>query len=134
MYLFKTKRFFGVELKTLDPKQLQKHNPKLYELVSPYMIEKYGFKMFNKEVGYWRKANQIHYWFVSNVQDDEDDCGYYEVSKEQLTRLLEECQKVKEDPKSARIHLPTSHGFFFGGKEYDEIGRASCRERVSSPV
>ena len=23
---------------------------------------------------YWRKANQIHGWFVKNVQDDEDDC------------------------------------------------------------
>ena len=24
--------------------------------------------------GYWRKANQIHRWFVQNVQGDEDTC------------------------------------------------------------
>ena len=25
-----------------------------------------------EEVGYWRKANQIHRWFVENVQKGED--------------------------------------------------------------
>ncbi len=36
------------------------------------------------EVGYWRKANQIHNWFVKNVQGGVDDCGYYGVTKEKL--------------------------------------------------
>lgn len=27
-----------------------------------------------KEIGYWRKANHIHKWFVDCVQDGEDDC------------------------------------------------------------
>ena len=26
-------------------------------------------------VGYWRKANAIHNWFVENVQKYDDDCG-----------------------------------------------------------
>ena len=28
----------------------------------------------------WRKANQIHSWFVENVQSGKDDCGMYYVS------------------------------------------------------
>lgn len=46
------------------------------------------------DIGYWRKANQIHNWFVTNVQDGEDDCGEYEVSKEQLEELLDICREV----------------------------------------
>lgn len=47
-----------------------------------------------EEVGYWRKANAIHKWFVENVQDGEDDCGQYEVCKEQLEELLDVCKEV----------------------------------------
>ena len=45
-------------------------------------------------VGYWRKANAIHNWFVQNVQDGKDDCGSYYVSREQLKELQAECYKV----------------------------------------
>ena len=49
------------------------------------------------DVGYWRKANQIHEWFVRNVQDGEDDCCYHnEVTKEILEELLDTCKKVYE--------------------------------------
>ena len=49
----------------------------------------------HQEVGYWRKANHIHAWFVKNVQEGEDDCGMYPVSREQLALLLETCKAVK---------------------------------------
>lgn len=39
------------------------------------------------EVAYWRKANQIHNWFVSNVQNGEDDCDEYAVTRDQLLEL-----------------------------------------------
>jgi len=42
-----------------------------------------------EQVGYWRKSNAIHAWFVENVQEGKDDCGEYYVSREQLTALLE---------------------------------------------
>lgn len=47
-----------------------------------------------EEVGYLRKANQIHAWMVDNVQDGEDDCGYYEVSREKVEELHEVCAKI----------------------------------------
>lgn len=49
----------------------------------------------NEEIGYWRKANQIHNWFVKNVQNGIDDCEYHsEVTKELLKELLATCQVV----------------------------------------
>lgn len=51
-------------------------------------------KQIIEEVGYWRKANAIHNWFVENVQDGEDDCKEYYVSKEQLEELLGLVNKV----------------------------------------
>ena len=74
----------------------------------------------NEEVGYWRKANHIHNWFVENVQDGKDDCGSYWVNKEDLEKLLSLCKQIIEDPSKAEELLPTRSGFFFGGTEYDE--------------
>lgn len=73
------------------------------------------------EAGYWRKANQIHNWFVENVQDGEDDCGQYWVSRDQLQELLDLCLKVQANPEMAEDLLPTASGFFFGCTEYDEM-------------
>lgn len=47
-----------------------------------------------EEVGYWRKANQIHRWFVEEVQGGEDDCRDYYVSREQLLKLRDLCKRV----------------------------------------
>ena len=57
--------------------------------------QKYGRDRIIEEVGYWRKANQIHNWFIENVQDGEDDCRYHnECTKEILEELLDTCEKV----------------------------------------
>jgi hypothetical protein len=56
-------------------------------------------KPLHEEVGYWRKANAIHAWFVDNVQNEVDDCGYYEVSKECLERLLDICTTINDMSK-----------------------------------
>lgn len=54
-------------------------------------------KNASQEVGYWRKANAIHNWFVENVQNGEDDCWSYAVTKEQIEELLELCKEVKKN-------------------------------------
>ena len=77
-------------------------------------------KYIIEEAGYWRKQNQIHRWFVENIQNGTDDCGEYYVSKDALTSLLELCEKVKADNTLADELLPGVSGFFFGGTEYDE--------------
>ena len=73
-----------------------------------------------EEVMYWRKANQIHKWFVDNIQNGVDDCGNYAVSLEKLQELVDLCKQVLENPEKASELLPTQSGFFFGGIEYDE--------------
>lgn len=73
-----------------------------------------------EEIGYWRKANQIHKWFVDNVQKGVDNCGEYFTPISSLEKLLELCEKVKADNTLAETLLPTASGFFFGGEEYDE--------------
>lgn len=56
---------------------------------------KHGYYRIIDNVGYWRKANHIHNWFVANVQDNEDDCDYHnEVTKENLEELLQICNTV----------------------------------------
>lgn len=74
----------------------------------------------NFQVAYWRKANQIHKWFVDNVQDGEDNCREYSVDREQLQKLLDTCHKVKADASLADEYLPPSEGFFFGSNAIDE--------------
>jgi hypothetical protein len=46
------------------------------------------------EVGYWRKANAIHKWFVDNVQSGKDDCKGYYVSTKDLEKLKSVCEKI----------------------------------------
>jgi hypothetical protein len=83
-----------------------------------------------ERVGQWRKANQIHSWFVKNVQNGEDDCGEYHVSKKQLEQLLSECKEVKKKPEMSKKVLPTTSGFFFGSTDYDEW----YREDINSTI
>ena len=65
-----------------------------------------------EEVGYWRKANHIHQWFVNNVQHGEDDCGEYYVSLDDIKSLAKLCLAVKEDNSLAEDLLPVQSGFF----------------------
>ena len=73
-----------------------------------------------EEVGYWRKANHIHKWFVENVQNGMDDCGTYQVSRSKLGDLLDICEEVMKDNSKANELLPTTSGCFFGSTEYGE--------------
>ena len=73
-----------------------------------------------EHVGYWRKANAVHKWFVDNVQNGTDDCGRYYVSQENLKDLLELVNKVLNDKSLAGEALPSESGFFFGSTDLDE--------------
>ena len=66
-----------------------------------------------QEVGYWRKANAVHGWFVRECADGVDECQEIPVSKIKLLELQAHClialMKRKEEevtndesPKSSR--------------------------------
>jgi hypothetical protein len=82
------------------------------------------------EVGYWRKANAIHNWFVWNVQNGEDDCKPYFVGREELETLKGLCQQVLNDNSLAEDLLPPTSGFFFGNTEVDEYYLDSLMKTV----
>ena len=67
---------------------------------------------------YWRKSNQIHKWFVDNVQQGKDDCDEYFVYPHQLIELRDLC-KIALETKDADL-LPPQGGFFFGSTDVDE--------------
>ena len=73
------------------------------------------------EVGYWRKANAIHRWFVENIQKGTDDGKPYYVDRLQLHSLHDLCVRVLKFKHLADELLPTSTGFFFGSDEHDEV-------------
>lgn len=93
----------------------------------------------SEEVGYWRKANAIHNWFVQNVQKGADDCGEYYVSGDNLKALKAACEHdltlleslkkeydqeypeyyIFKDVNLENLQIQPISGFFFGGTEID---------------
>lgn len=146
MFIFKIKRYKDCTLKDvdaveslLDLQRYKKEHPECKHTLKEwsgndmpskdvidfyskqYKEHEYGFYYCHEEVAYWRKANEIHAWFVEKIQDGNDDCGYYrEVTATDLQALKKRCEAVIENPDFAEDLLPTRSGFFFGGTEYDE--------------
>ena len=91
------------------------------EVVKPFMSE-WEPKEVSFRVGYWRKSNQIHDWFVKTVQDDIDDCKEYYVERDKLTELYQVVCEVLESRNTevAAEKLSPAAGFFFGSTEIDE--------------
>ena len=83
-----------------------------------------------EQIGYWRKANFIHNWFVNNVQQGKDDFNEYPVSKVQLTELYKLCQGVLDGSIDKQNLLLTRGGYNFGSKEYDNTYEDQCKKTI----
>ena len=75
-----------------------------------------------EEVGYWRKANHIHAWFVDNCQDGEDNCQESYVDLEKMKELLQICISIRDN-------CPLVTGKVENGYSYGEDG-----EKISNMV
>ena len=101
-------------------------NPLFNEIISRLeledVIDKSGFAGLTIDVpmGYWRKSNMIHHWFVNNLAEGVDECQPITVRREDLEQLKEVCINVIAVPEMAEELLPTGSGFFFGSTDYDE--------------
>ena len=107
----------------------EKHNVNV-EGKSAKEIKPERITHIEEEIGYWRKANQIHNWFVQNVQNGQDNCSSYYVDPSKLEDLVNLCKQVIEDNSKAEELLPSQGGFFFGGTEYDEWYFDQLKETV----
>lgn len=62
-----------------------------------YKADKKGQYDWREDMmGYWRKANHIHKWFVDNVQNGVDDCKTYPVKRTDIEQLRDTCNHVLE--------------------------------------
>lgn len=120
-YLYATKYVGGADWNGADEKQTYSKIVKAMNISHLSDSDQPSVEVTVK-VGQWRKANQIHNWFVKNVQNGEDDCRKYYVSKDQLQRLLDTCITVLNERKAETSEelLPTASGFFFGNTDFDE--------------
>jgi len=76
----------------------------------------------NTEI-YWRKANQIHGWFINNCAGGEDNnCEDIKVSRDDLVELYDTCTVLlnSKSRELAMEMLPPTPGFFFGTYEIDD--------------
>lgn len=96
----------------------------------PELPEGASIKQVEAEVGYWRKANSVHKWFVDNVQGGVDECQKAHVSREHIQKLRDICQKIVDNPDLAPSLLPTQSGFFFGSTEYGEWYMQDIKETL----
>jgi len=85
----------------------------------------------NQNVGSWRKANSIHNYFVTKVQDGKDECQRSYVPNKLLINLRDICKKILSSKEEFGANAPVTHrlieanlmptgGFFFGSTEIDE--------------
>ena len=82
MYL--SKRTYIREADRKESRELLKILVKIFCPDNKLNINPERITYIEEKVGYWRKANQIHKWFVDNIQAGKDDCGYYPVTSENL--------------------------------------------------
>jgi len=71
-----------------------------------------------EEVGYWRKANQIHKWFVDNVQNGVDECQESWVDESKLKELLQICHIIRNEAKL--VEGDVANGYTIG-KDMEKI-------------
>ena len=128
MYLSARKHLSKINYKALQANDELNYNspeavyPQFNDLMELTQLTEVATDMYGASVevtcAYWRKANQIHNWFVTNIQEGNDNCGEYYVSQEKLIELLALCKHSLENKDPAL--LPPQGGFFFGGTDIDE--------------
>ena len=128
MYLSAKKHLSKINYKVLEENNELDYNspeavyPEFNDLMQLTQLTDVATDMYGASVevtcAYWRKANQIHSWFVREVQGGEDNCGEYYVSSDKLIELLAICKHSLEN-KDPALLLPQG-GFFFGSTDIDE--------------
>ena len=90
----------GIDIEEIDMSVIENYKDEYIHRYACWDSEKkYGWKTVFNTIASWRKANHIHKWFVDNIQDGIDNCGTYEVTKEQLEELLDICKEVVDKSK-----------------------------------
>ena len=96
---------------------------------------KHEIKSVDYDMGYWRKANAIHNWFVENVQNGEDNCAEYYVSREQLQELYKVVTAVLESTELIEGVINNGYTYENGEKVYHkEVGKVMADDSVAQEL
>jgi hypothetical protein len=68
-----------------------------------------------EQVGYWRKANAIHQWFIDNCNEGNDQCIDIYVDRAKLQELYDACVLVRDNSKLKPAKL--KNGYTIGEDE-----------------
>lgn len=84
-------------------------------------------------IGYWRKANAIHGYFLRCLKDGADDCRPIAISRDELVELRLLCLRLLAslNVEEAREKLPPQDGFFFGSSEISDSYWADLANTVA---
>ena len=128
MYLSAKKHFAKINWQALQANDELSYNspeavyPKFNDLLELTQLSNVATDIYGATVevtcAYWRKANQVHAWFVKNVQGGNDNCGEYYVSQNQLQELLDLVNRALAERNPTL--LSPQGGFFFGSTDIDE--------------
>jgi len=99
----------------------EKLNNKIWKMFPEIEQGEMSSATIGLSVGYWRKANAIHKWFVDNIQDGKDKCQTTYVSKENLEKLKEICVKVLEFKNGKTKKQKVKIGYADGKDTFEEI-------------
>jgi hypothetical protein len=109
-----------------DGNNADDNNPLFNELVEKFDVSDaigdtpFGGISIDFPMGYWRKVNSVHNWFVEICGGGVDECQPMYVNTQHLEELKSLCEQVLADHSLAEELLPTSAGFFFGSTDFDE--------------
>mgnify|MGYP003334431133 CR=1 FL=1 len=88
-----------------------------------------------EEVMYWRKANQIHNWFVTNIQDGNDNCGTYYVDYDTLQQLLDKCKEALAVINESEVVMTKiKTGWDSNGTTYADISTYDCADAINEII
>ncbi|WP_078544640.1 hypothetical protein [Litchfieldia alkalitelluris] len=128
MYLASLPRIDGMELKQLylvdrNLAKWKEEGNELYQKVKGFVrhYEEFGreWDSIVTEIAYWRKANWLHHWFVTNVQEGNDDMFSYEVKRHHIAILYNNCEMILLNKVKPYDALPTMPGPYWGSTSYD---------------
>ena len=93
-------------------------------------IESSRVSYVTEELMYWRKANQIHGWFVHNTQEVVEEVKYY-VTKEDLQNLLDVCKQVLDVMAKSKMKTVQVRSGWSGGEEtYSDVETYDCEDEI----
>lgn len=87
-------------------------------------------------IGYWRKANAVHAWFVKNTQNGVDECQTTSVTLEQLKALRSDCLQVINSVEMIDGRKYAGTTYYPDGRVVDSFvdGQIVAQETIASKI